>query len=78
MASLYKQFTSAIFGKKKTRRHRRHSVPTGMSPMSMGPMGHMGHMPMPRSSGIAIIRIVSKRNSTNKASNKKKSTRKQK
>ena len=72
MASLYKQFTSAIFGKKKTRRHRRHSAPPpGMSPMSMGPMGHM-----PSSSGIAIIRIVSKRNTTNKAS-KKKSTRKQ-
>ena len=52
MASIFKQITSAVFGKKKTRRHRKRTPRMAMAPpMAMGGPG-----------GFAVIRVISRRN----------------
>ena len=61
MPSIIKQLTSALFGKNKTRRHRKRAPRMAMAPA----------MRMPSSSGIAIIRVISRRNTSGKKATRK-------
>lgn len=71
MPSIINQLTSVLFGKNKTRRHRKRAPRMAMAPAMPMPMRMAPAMRMPSSSGIAIIRVMSRRNTSGQKATRK-------